>query len=57
VLSTLALAPLPASNNVSDLGHILNYMHTHSSAFAGVQLVNGTQPWTPSLIGLVPVAL
>jgi hypothetical protein len=42
---------------VSDLGHILNYMHTHSAAFSGVQLVNGTQPWTPSLIGLVPIAL
>jgi hypothetical protein len=57
VLSTLALAPLAGSNNVSDLGHILNYMHTHSAAFSGVQLVNGTQPWTPSLIGLIPIAL
>jgi hypothetical protein len=29
VLSTLALAPLPASNNVSDLGKMLAYMHRH----------------------------
>jgi hypothetical protein len=52
VLSTLAIAPLAGSNNVSDLGHMLNYMHTHSS-FTGVQLVNGTQPFTPSIVGLI----
>jgi hypothetical protein len=56
VLSTLALAPLAGSNNVSDLAHMLDYMHTHSS-FTGVQLANGTQPWTPSLIGLIPIGL
>lgn len=54
VLSTLALAPLPLSNNVSDLGHMLAYLHTHSS-FTGLQLVTGTQPFTPSLVGLLPL--
>jgi hypothetical protein len=40
VLSTLALAPLAGSNNVSDLNHMLTYMHQHSS-FTGVGLVTG----------------
>ena len=54
VLSTLSIAPLPASNNVSDIGHMLAYARAHSS-FSGLQLVNGTQAFTPSLIGLVPI--
>jgi hypothetical protein len=45
VLSTLALAPLPASNNVSDLGKMLDYMHTHGGPSAS--LVNGTTPFAP----------
>jgi hypothetical protein len=40
VLSTLTLAPLTGSNNVSDLSHMLTYMHQHSS-FSGVSLVTG----------------
>lgn len=40
VLSTLAIAPLAGSNNVSDLNHMLTYMHQHSS-FTGVTLVTG----------------
>ena len=40
VLSTLAIAPLAGSNNVSDLNHMLTYMHQHSS-FGGVSLVTG----------------
>jgi len=55
VLSTLAIAPLVASNGVSDLGHMVDYMHAHSNISA--QLVNGTEPFRPSLIGLVPLAL
>ena len=35
-LSTLALAPLPASNNVSDLSHELAYMHSHGGPDASV---------------------
>ena len=45
VLSTVAIAPLPASNGVGDLAHELSYMHAHSS-FTGVQLANGTQAFS-----------
>jgi hypothetical protein len=41
-LSTVAVAPFPASNGVSDLAHELAYMRAHSS-FGGVQLANGTE--------------
>jgi hypothetical protein len=47
VLSTLALAPLPASNNVSDLGHMLAYMHSHGGPNAS--LVTGTAAFSPIL--------
>ena len=45
VLSTVAIAPLAASNNVSDLSHMLDYMHTHGGPAA--TLVNGTGPFSP----------
>jgi hypothetical protein len=51
VLSTLELAPHPLGNNFGDLGHELNYLHTHTS-FTGVQLVNGTQPFRVPLLPL-----
>lgn len=44
VLSTLDLAPLPATNGVGDLAHELEYLHTHS-AFTGVELALGTEPF------------
>jgi hypothetical protein len=44
-LSTVAVAPLPASNGVGDLAHELAYMRSHSS-FSGVQLANGTEAFT-----------
>ena len=52
VLSTLQLAPIPASNGVGDLRHELDYMHAHSS-FTGVSLVNGTEPFKADLIGAI----
>ena len=52
ILSTLQLAPTPASNGVGDLRHELDYLHAHSS-FTGVQLVNGTQPFKPNLVGAI----
>jgi hypothetical protein len=52
VLSTLQLAPLPATNGVGDLRHELDYMHAHSS-FSGVNLVNGTEPFKPDLVGAI----
>jgi hypothetical protein len=48
VLSTVAIAPLPASNGVGDLSRELAYMHAHSS-FGGVNLVAGTEPFVPAL--------
>ena len=52
VLSTVALAPLPASNGVGDLGRELAYARAHSS-FTGVQLANGTEPFTPNVVGAI----
>ncbi|TMD02350.1 MAG: trypsin-like peptidase domain-containing protein [Chloroflexi bacterium] len=47
ILSTLEVAPRTASNGVGDLSRELDYMHQHS-AFAAVQLVNGTEPFSSS---------
>lgn len=52
VLSTLQIAPLPATNGVGDLAHELAYMRTHSG-FGGVQLVPGTEPFKPNLVGAI----
>jgi hypothetical protein len=55
VLSTLALAPLPASNGVGNLGRQLEYMRRHTS-FGDIRLVPGTKPFkrnlTRAIIGL-----
>jgi hypothetical protein len=48
VLSTLQLAPLPATNGVGDLARELAYMRANSS-FGEVQLVRGTEAFTPNL--------
>ena len=48
VLSTLGLAPLPLSNNIGDLGKELAYAQQHSG-IAGLQLVNGTEAFSPIL--------
>jgi hypothetical protein len=52
VLSTVAVAPLPASNGVGDLRHEVDYMHAHSS-FGGVSLVNGTEPFNGDLLSAI----
>jgi hypothetical protein len=52
VLSTLAIAPIPASNGVGDLRHELDWMHANSS-FSGVNLVAGTEAFKPNLIGAI----
>ncbi|HVY95449.1 MAG TPA: serine protease [Solirubrobacterales bacterium] len=49
VLSTLQLAPLPATNGVGDLGKELAYLRANSG-FTGLQLVAGTQPFRPNLV-------
>lgn len=47
-LSTLGLAPLPLSNNIGDLGKELAFAQQHSG-IAGLQLVHGTEPFSPIL--------
>jgi len=47
-LSTLGLAPLPASNNIGDLAKELAFAQQHSG-FAGLKLVNGTEAFDPVL--------
>jgi hypothetical protein len=49
VLSTLQLAPLPATNGVGDLGKELAYLNANTS-FTGVHLVPGTEKFKPNLI-------
>ncbi len=45
-LSTLAIAPLAGSNGVGDLSHELAYAQ-QTSGIAGLQLVPGTEPFSP----------
>lgn len=47
-LSTLALAPLPASNGVGDLARELAFAQQHSG-IAGLRPVEGTEPFDPVL--------
>lgn len=52
-LSTLQLLPTVGSNGVSDLANQLNYMRANEPAFAGTQLVNGTESFRPNLVGAI----
>ena len=51
-LSTLAIAPTPASNGVGDLSNELDYARANSS-FSSVQLEPGTQPFRADLVGAI----
>jgi hypothetical protein len=51
VLSTLQIAPLAGSNGVGDLQRELAYARAHG--FPGLQLVAGTEPFRPDLIGAI----
>lgn len=46
ILSTLALAPLPASNGIGDLAHELDYAKAHSG-IDGLRLAKGEVPFSP----------
>ena len=48
-LSTLAVAPFPASNNAGDLFRAMDYARTHDPGLVGLELALGTEPWTPVL--------
>jgi hypothetical protein len=50
-LSTVAIAPLPASNGVGDIGNELAYARSHESS--GLSLENGTEPFSPKILGLL----
>ena len=52
VLSTLDILPTAGSNGVGDVGKEIAYVHANSS-FASAQLVPGTQPFNPSLVGAI----
>lgn len=52
VLSTVAIAPLPASNGVGDVGREIAYAKAHG--LPNLQLVNGTEPFRPKLFGNIP---
>ncbi len=47
-LSTLGLAPLPASNNIGDLARELAYAQQHSG-ISGLELAEGTEEFSPIL--------
>jgi hypothetical protein len=51
VLSTLQIAPLAGTNGVGDLAKELGYARAHG--FPNLQLVPGTQPFNPSLVGAI----
>lgn len=51
VLSTLQIAPLAGTNGVGDIGKEIAYARAHG--FPGLELVPGTQPFNPSLVGAV----
>ena len=51
VLSTVALAPLAASNGVGDLGRELAYARAHG--LADLQVANGTEPFTTDVVGAI----
>jgi len=49
VLSTVSIAPLPASNGVGDLRHELAFARKHSG-IAGLHLVRGTKAFDPETL-------
>ena len=52
VLSTLQIAPLAGTNGVGDLAKELAYLRANSS-FGAIQLVRGTEPFKPNLVGAI----
>jgi hypothetical protein len=52
VLSTLQIAPLPATNGVGDLGKELAYLRA-SSDFSAMQLPPGTEAFKADLVGAI----
>jgi hypothetical protein len=53
VLSTLQLLPTVGANGVGDLGKELSWLKANEPSFAGIQLVKGTEPFKPNLVGAI----
>jgi hypothetical protein len=53
VLSTVAVTPLAGSNGVGTLSNELAYMRANAAGFSGVQLVPGTESFSPNWSGAV----
>ncbi|GAA1839453.1 hypothetical protein GCM10009836_18250 [Pseudonocardia ailaonensis] len=53
MLSTLNLAPLPVSNGVVDLAHVLAYANTYAG-LGDLSMVDGTAPFTSTPPGVDP---
>ena len=51
-LSTLAIAPIPASNGVGDLAKELAYAR-NQGGLGGLNLVNGNRPFNPDLVNAI----
>lgn len=51
VLSTVAIAPTPASNGVGDLGKEVSYARAHG--LGSLSVVNGTEPFKTDTVGAV----
>ncbi|HVE26778.1 MAG TPA: serine protease [Sporichthya sp.] len=49
-LSTLGFAPLPLSNQVSDLAHELTYARAFDPTLAGLRVAAGTEPFLPGAL-------
>ena len=51
-LSTLAFAPMPLSNQVSDLAHQLDYARAYDKNLGDLRVVAGTEPFLPGALPL-----
>jgi hypothetical protein len=54
-LSTLTIAPTAGSNGIGDLSRELDY--ARANGFGGVQLVPGTRPFNPNVVGAILTVL
>jgi hypothetical protein len=50
VVSTLHILPTAGANGVTDVSRALDYLRTHAPGFAGVDLVDGTEPFAAGLL-------
>jgi hypothetical protein len=51
VLSTVQIAPLAGSNGVGNIAKEIAYMQANQAGFSGTNLVPGTEPFNPDVVG------